>query len=101
MVSHCFGLIYLPARLVRHARKRILKNQRHLAMGGSVHHLLAAAVRPACTRLTSTNRPSFHERRTTRRGRSRCAPGHPGNHRTGSPDSQTDITPETGRQHNQ
>jgi hypothetical protein len=56
MVSHCFGLIYLPARLVRHARKRILKNQRHLAMGGSVHHLLAAAV-PPCPHLAGGKEP--------------------------------------------
>ena len=44
-----YRLLNLPARLVRHARKRIFKISADLAMEGGVHHLLAAAVRPART----------------------------------------------------
>ena len=61
----------------------------------------APALRPASTCLTSTISPSDRRGGTARRGRSRCAPGHPGRHHTDIPASQTDTTPETGRQHNQ
>ena len=47
-----YRLWSLPARLVRHARQRILK-QLDLALERSFPDLLAAAVRPARTRLTS------------------------------------------------
>ena len=42
-----------------------------------------------------------HERRTTRRGRSRCAPGHPGHRHPSHRRQQTGTRPETGHQHNQ
>jgi len=47
-----------PARPARPARPQAHpQDQRHLAMEGRVHHLLAAAMRPARTQLTSTNHP--------------------------------------------
>ena len=48
-------------------------------MDRGVPDLLAAALRPARTHLTSTNHPSDTEGGPPRRGRSRCAPGHTGN----------------------
>ena len=51
-------LLSLPARLVRHARARTLKISRTLALEGGVPGLLAAAVRPARTRLTSHSVPA-------------------------------------------
>ena len=70
-------------------------------MERGVPHLLAAALRPARTRLTSTDHPSDTKGGTARRGRSRCAPGHTGRQRSTATASQTDTTPETGHQHNQ
>ena len=96
-----YRIWHIPARLARHARQRILKISPGLALEGRVPHLLAAALRPARTRLTSTNHPSNTKGGPPRRGRSRCAPGHPGHHRTTSPGNQTDIRPENGHQHNQ
>jgi hypothetical protein len=55
------------------------ENQPGLAVEGGLPDLLAAALRTASTRLTSTNHPSGTEGAASRRGRSRCAPGHPGN----------------------
>ena len=64
--------------------------------------LLAAALRPASTRLTSTNQPQRHGRRTQPGAVGAGAhPGTPGSHARGHPPGQTDTTPETGRQHNQ
>jgi hypothetical protein len=77
------------------------QDQPRLALEGGLPHLLAAPLGPASTRLTSTNRPSCMRGGPARPGRSRCAPGHTGHHRTTGPDSQTDISPETGHQHNQ
>ena len=54
------------------------RHQPRLAVGGSVPRLLAAALRPARTRLTTTDHPANAKGGLTRRGRSRCAPGHPG-----------------------
>ena len=45
--------------------------------------------------------PQRHGRRNTRRGRSRCAPGHPGNPAHPPPQGQTDMRPKNGYQHNQ
>ena len=61
-------------------------------MDGGIPHLLAAALRPARTRLTSTNNPS-----DTRGDTARRAPGHTGHHRTTGPASEKDTTPETGQ----
>ena len=70
-------------------------------METGVPDLLAAAVHPARTRLTSTNYTSGTEGEPPQRGRSRCQPGHTGRHHTPSRKSQTDTSPETGHQHNQ
>ncbi len=70
-------------------------------MEGGIPLLLAAALRPARTRLTSTNHPGDTKGGTPRRGRSRCAPGHTGHRHPPRHHQQTDITPETGQQHNQ
>ena len=96
-----YRIWHIPARLARHARQRILEDQPRLALEGRVPHLLAAALRPASTRLTSTNHPSDTEGGPPRRGRSRCAPGHTGHHRAPPAPGQTDTTPENRHQHNQ
>jgi hypothetical protein len=54
------------------------RHQPRLARERSVPHLVAAAIRPAGTRLTSANHPVNAEGGPPRRSRSRCAPGHPG-----------------------
>src|SRR4029077_5239368 len=56
------------------------EDQPGLAVEGRAPHLLAAALPPASTHLTSTNHPSDTKGGTARRGRSRCAPGHTGHH---------------------
>ena len=70
-------------------------------MEGRIPHLLAPAVRPAGTRLTSTSYPVNAKGASSRRGRSRCAPGHTGQHHAPACGKQTDTQPETGHQHNQ
>jgi hypothetical protein len=72
-----------------------------LAMEGCVSRMLAATIRSASTRLTSTGHPSGTKGGTARRGRSRCALGHRGHHHATASASQADTTPETGHQHNQ
>ena len=68
------------------------EDQPGLALEGRVPHLLAAALRPASTRLTSTNQPSDTEGGTARRGRSRCVPGHPGHTARPSPEANRHHT---------
>jgi hypothetical protein len=85
-----FGLTgriwHIPARLARHARQRVLK----ISPESGVPHLLAAALRPASTRLTSTIESISTKGGPTRRGRSRCAPGHTGHrHATTTTAKQT------------
>jgi len=70
-------------------------------MERSVPRLLATALRPARTPLTSTDHPSDTKGGTARRGRSRCAPGHTGHHRATGVTGQTDTRPQTRHQHNQ
>lgn len=53
-----------------------------LALGRGLPYLLAAALHPARTHLTSTNNPHNTEGGLPRRSRSRCTPGHTGNPRT-------------------
>ncbi len=77
------------------------EDQPRLALEGGIPRLLAAALRPASTRLTRTNSTNGKEGDQPRRGRSRCAPGHPGHHHATATARQTDTTPETGQQHNQ
>jgi hypothetical protein len=59
-----------------------------LALEGRVPHLLAAALRPAGTRLTSSTSPSDTRGNTARHGRSRCAPGHTGHHHATAPEGK-------------
>jgi hypothetical protein len=70
-------------------------------MEGGIPGLLAAALHSASTRLTSTDRPSDKKGEPSRRSRSRCTPGTPGNRSTTATASQTDTTAETRQQHNQ
>ncbi len=81
-----YRIWHIPARLTRHARERVLRISPELAMEGRVPHLLAAAVRPAGTRLTSTSHPATREEddparsepvrtRASRAPRTRPAPG--------------------------
>ncbi len=70
-------------------------------MEGRVPHLLAAALRPASTRLTSTNYPATGEETQPGAVGAGAHPGTPGTTSAATPASQTDTTPETGRQHNQ
>jgi hypothetical protein len=70
-------------------------------METGIPDLLAAALRLASANLTSRNVPYGTEGEPSRRGRSRCAPGHAGQHRLQPPRQQKDITPEIGQQHNQ
>ena len=60
-----YRIWHIPARLAHHARQRDPGDQPGLALEGGLPHLLAAALRPASTRLTSTNHPSCTRRRTT------------------------------------
>ena len=53
-----YRIWHIPARLARHARESILKHQPRLALERSIPDLLAAALRSARTRLTSTDHPS-------------------------------------------
>jgi hypothetical protein len=65
-------------------------------MGRCVPRLLAAALRPARTRLTSTNHPHDTEGGPPRRGRSRRAPGRTGQRALPPHRTQTDMTLKTG-----
>ena len=75
-----YRLLSLPARLVRHARAAHPQDQPDLALERSVPDLLAAAVRPARTRLTSHPVPA------TRKG------GRPGAVGTGATPSTSGST---------
>jgi hypothetical protein len=50
-----YRIWHIPARLVRHAPQADPQAQPGLALEKRVPHLLAAALRPPCTRLTSTD----------------------------------------------
>ena len=69
-------------------------------MEGGIPDLLAAALRLA-DHLTSSNVPCGTEGESSRCGRSRCAPGHAGQHRLPPPRQQTDTTPKIGQHHSQ
>jgi len=53
-------------------------------------------MRPASTRLTSTGHPRGTKGATARRGRSRCAPGHPGSTARPPPPAKQTPHPEPG-----
>jgi Transposase DDE domain group 1 len=72
------------------------QDQPRLALEGGLPHLLAAAVRPACTRLTTTNRPSCTKGGAPRRGRSRCDPGTPGATAQPAPAARQTSRPKPG-----
>jgi hypothetical protein len=69
-----YRLWNIPARIVRHAPPADPEDQPRLALEGGVPDLLAAAVRDARTRLTSTIRHYHREGGTSRRGRIRRTP---------------------------
>jgi len=77
------------------------RHQPRLAVEGSIPRLLAAALRPAGTRLTSTNHPANAKGGLPRRGRSRCAPGHAGRPAHHPARGETDRRPKNGCPHNQ
>jgi len=77
------------------------QDQPRLALEGRVPHLLAAAVRAARTRMTSTNRPVNAKGGRPARVGAGAHPGTPGHHHLPHRRQQTDIRPETGHQHNQ
>ena len=77
------------------------ENQPRLALEGSVPHLLAAALLPARTRLTSPDHPSGKKGDAARRGRSRCAPGHTGHPAHHPPQGQTDMKSKNRLHHDQ
>jgi len=70
-------------------------------MEAGIPDLLAAALHLARTHLTSTIDPCDTKGEPSRRGRSRCAPGHTGQHPMPPLRQPTDTTPEIGQQHNQ
>ena len=70
-------------------------------MEGGVPDLLAAALYPASARLTSTDHPSDRKEHAPGAVGAGAHPGHTGHHYATAAASQTDTTPETGRQHNQ
>ena len=76
------------------------RHQRRLALEGCLPRLLAAAPRPASTRLTRTNSPTGRKE-APRRGRSRCAPGHTGCSTHHPPRGQTDMKSKNRLQHAQ
>ena len=91
---------HIPARLARHARERVLKISPDVALERRFPYLLAAAVRPASTRMTSTNHPSDAKGGMAGAVGAGAHPGTPGTPGTTAPGKQTGTTPETGRQHN-
>ena len=91
-----YRIWHIPARLARHARQRTLNISPGLALEGGIPHLLAAALRPARTRLTSTNHPTDTKGGPARRGRSRCAPGHAGLRHATAPASKQTPHPKPG-----
>ena len=82
------------ARLARHARTRTHpQDQPRLALERRVPHLLAAAVRPASTRLTGTNHHGNAIRRTVPAPSEPLRTRHTGHHRASVAGSQTDTRP--------
>jgi hypothetical protein len=57
-----YRLLHLPATLSSHARQRVLKIPKNLALDHRVHPLLATPQRPTRTHLSSNNRLSEPER---------------------------------------
>ena len=72
-----------------------------LALERRVPHLLAAAVCPASTRLTSINYLGDTKGAASGAVGASAHPGTPGKHGLRPHQQRTDITPETGQQHNQ
>ena len=87
---------HLPARLARHARQRILTISRDWPWTEAFLACWQPALRPARTRLTSTDSTIDTERRPPRRGRSRCHPGTPGAPPTPPHKNKTGIHLKTG-----
>ena len=77
------------------------EDQPRLALEGRVPRLLAAALHPASTSLTSTSHPADAKGGPVRRGRSRCAPGHPGHTKSPPRPRRNGHEAKNARQHNQ
>ena len=95
-----YRIWHIPARLARHARQKNPRHQPRLALGRGIPDLLASALRPARTRLTSTNHPTTREESQPGAVGAGAHPGTPGLRHATAPASQTDTTTETGQQHN-
>jgi hypothetical protein len=81
-----YRLWHLPARLVRHARRRILKIPDTWPWRDGVHHLLATPHRPARrTHLNFLNPPAEQERRNPHHLRRRGTRTQPQRHATTPP----------------
>jgi hypothetical protein len=70
-------------------------------MEGRVPHLLAAALRPVSTSLTSRTTPATRKEAQPGAVGAGAYPGTPGHDRATVPGKQTDNRSETGHQHNQ
>jgi hypothetical protein len=91
-----YRLLSLPARAGPPRPRPRAEDQPHLALERRLPDLLAPAVRPARTRLTSHPRPRDPEG-GRRRSRSRCRPGHTGPVRHPLRTSEPDTTAENPR----
>ena len=91
-----YRIWHIPARLARHARAAHPEDQPGLAMEGRVPHLLAAALRPARTRLTSTNHPATRKETHPGAVGAGAHPGTPGTTRRHRPDSKQTPRPKPG-----
>ena len=91
-----YRIWHIPARLARHARERVLKISRGLALEGSLPHLLAAALRPASTRLTSTISPSGRKEDQPGAVGAGAHPGTPGTTARPAPPAKQTPHPKPG-----
>ena len=96
-----YRIWHLPARLVRHARKRILKISPDWPWKDAFLDLLAPALRPARTRLTSTQLPTTRKESRPGAVGAGADPGHPGQHPRHQPESETDMKLKNRPQHGQ
>ena len=92
-----YRIWHIPARLARHARQRILKISPDWPWTGRVPHLLAAALRPASTRLTSTNSPATRKEDHPGAVGAGAHPGTPGTTAPPRPPGQTDMRSKNGK----
>ena len=96
-----YRIWHLPARLVRHARKRILKISPDWPWNEAFLICWQPALRHPRAQLTSTNRPGDTEGEQARPGGSRCRPGHTGQHPAPFAGTETDMKLKNRPQHGQ